>query len=65
MSTSKASFNWADPMLLDDQLTPEERMIKDAASAYAQDKLLPRVVNAFRHEHTDPAIFTEMGALGL
>ncbi|MDO9237063.1 MAG: acyl-CoA dehydrogenase [Aquabacterium sp.] len=65
MSTSKASFNWADPMLLDDQLTPEERMIKDAASAYAQGKLLPRVVNAFRHEHTDPAIFTEMGALGL
>ena len=65
MSTSQATFNWADPLLLDDQLTAEERMIKDAASAYAQGKLLPRVVQAFRNEQTDPAIFTEMGALGL
>ncbi len=65
MSTTHASFNWADPLLLDDQLTQEERMIKDAARNYAQDKLLPRVTEAFRKEQTDPAIFREMGELGL
>ncbi len=65
MSTTNASFNWADPLLLDDQLTQEERMIKDAARNYAQDKLLPRVTEAFRKEQTDPAIFREMGELGL
>lgn len=65
MSTPQASFNWADPLLLDDQLTQEERMIKDAARNYAQDKLLPRVTEAFRKEQTDPAIFREMGELGL
>ncbi len=65
MSTTQASFNWADPLLLDDQLTQEERMIKDAARNYAQDKLLPRVTEAFRKEQTDPAIFREMGELGL
>jgi glutaryl-CoA dehydrogenase len=65
MSTAHATFNWADPLLLDDQLTQEERMIKDAARQYAQDKLLPRVTEAFRHEQTDPAIFREMGELGL
>ncbi|MGQ0598594.1 acyl-CoA dehydrogenase [Aquabacterium sp.] len=65
MSTPQASFNWADPLLLDDQLTQEERMIKDAARDYAQDKLLPRVTEAFRKEQTDPAIFREMGELGL
>ncbi|HEX5355073.1 MAG TPA: acyl-CoA dehydrogenase [Aquabacterium sp.] len=66
MSTSsQATFNWADPLLLDDQLTQEERMIKDAARSYAQDKLLPRVTLAFRNEQTDPAIFREMGELGL
>ena len=63
--TASASFNWADPLLLDDQLSSEERAVRDAARAYAQDQLLPRVTHAFRHEHTDPAIFTEMGALGL
>jgi glutaryl-CoA dehydrogenase len=52
-------------MLLADQLTDEERMVRDAAHAYAQDKLLPRVTDAFRHETSDPAIFREMGALGL
>ncbi len=62
---SKASFNWEDPLLLDDQLTEEERMIRDAARAYCQDKLEPRVLEAFRHEKTDPLIFREMGALGL
>ena len=65
MSQNKATFNWADPLLLDDQLTDEERMVRDAARAYAQDKLLPRVLEAFRHERTDPAIFREMGELGL
>ena len=66
MSTpSKASFNWSDPLLLDQQLTEDERMIRDASAQYAQDKLLPRVVEAFRNEHTDIEIFREMGALGL
>ena len=62
---SKTPFNWSDPLLLDQQLTEDERMIRDAAAAYAQDKLLPRVVEAFRNEYTDIAIFREMGALGL
>jgi glutaryl-CoA dehydrogenase len=61
----KAQFNWSDPLLLDDQLTEEERMIRDAARSYCQDKLQPRVLEAFRHEKTDPEIFREMGALGL
>jgi glutaryl-CoA dehydrogenase len=64
-ASQKASFNWADPLLLDQQLTEDERMIRDAAQQYSQDKLLPRVVEAFRNEHTDIAIFREMGALGL
>ena len=51
--------------MLDQQLTEEERMVRDAAQAYAQDKLAPRVLNAFRNEQTDPAIFSEMGELGL
>ena len=53
------------PLLLGEQLTEEERMVRDAAHAYAQEKLLPRVTEAFRHEKSDPAIFREMGALGL
>jgi glutaryl-CoA dehydrogenase len=60
-----SAFRWDDPLLLDDQLSVEERMIRDAARAYAQDKLFPRVTAAFRHQQTDPAIFREMGALGL
>jgi glutaryl-CoA dehydrogenase len=60
-----AQFHWEDPLLLDQQLTEEERMVRDAASAYAQDKLQPRVLEAFRHEKTDPEVFREMGALGL
>ncbi len=64
-SPQKATFNWADPLLLDQQLSEDERMIRDAAQQYSQDKLLPRIVDAFRNEHTDPAIFREMGALGL
>jgi glutaryl-CoA dehydrogenase len=60
-----ASFHWDDPLLLDEQLTDEERMLRDAAREYAQDRLAPRVVEAFRNEHTDPEIFREMGDLGL
>ena len=60
-----ARFSWEDPLLLDQQLTDEERMIRDAAHAYAQDKLQPRVLDAFRNENTDVAIFREMGELGL
>lgn len=58
-------FKWDDPLLLDQQLSDEERMVREAARAYAQEKLLPRVQEAFRNESTDPAIFREMGALGL
>jgi len=59
------SFHWDDPLLLDRQLTEEERMVAATARAYAQEKLMPRVTDAFRHERTDPSIFREMGALGL
>jgi glutaryl-CoA dehydrogenase len=62
---SKASFNWADPLLLDTQLTEEERMVRDAAAEYAQGRLMPRIHDAFRNETTDTAIFREMGELGL
>ena len=60
----KASFKWDDPLLLDDQLTEEERMVRDSARAYCQEKLLPRVTEAHRHERFDREIFNEMGALG-
>ena len=60
-----ASFNWQDPFLLEQQLTDDERMVKEAAAAYCQDKLQPRVIQAFRNEQTDPSIFREMGELGL
>jgi glutaryl-CoA dehydrogenase len=59
------TFQWNNPLRLDDQLTEEERMIKDAAHDYCQGQLLPRVTEAFRHEKTDIAIFKEMGDLGL
>jgi glutaryl-CoA dehydrogenase len=62
---SKEAFAWDDPFLLEDQLTEEERAIRDTARAYAQEKLLPRVIEAYLEEKTDRAIFTEMGALGL
>jgi glutaryl-CoA dehydrogenase len=58
-------FDWEDPFRLDDQLTEEERMLRDAARAYAQEKLQPRVVEAYANEQTDPAIFAEMGEMGL
>jgi glutaryl-CoA dehydrogenase len=60
-----AAFQWDDPLFLEDQLTEEEHLVRDAARAYAQDKLLPRVTQAHRHETFDPTIFTEMGELGL
>src|SRR5271169_5021414 len=62
---SAASFQWDDPFLLDEQLTEDERMIRDTARAYAQDKLLPRVTKAYLEEKTDREIFNEMGELGL
>jgi glutaryl-CoA dehydrogenase len=65
VSKSKAVFDWADPFLLEDQLTEDERMIRDAARAYAQDRLQPRVIEAYAEEKTDPSIFREMGELGL
>jgi glutaryl-CoA dehydrogenase len=63
--SGKASFSWIDPLLLDQQLTEEERMVRDSAEQFAKDKLAPRVLEAFRHEKTDPAIFREMGEIGL
>ena len=60
-----AKFDWSDPFFLDGQLTEEERMIRDAARAYAQDKLAPRVISAWSEERMDAEIFPEMGALGL
>lgn len=58
-------FNWEDPFAFDAQLSEEERMMRDAAKAYAQDKLQPRVIAAYRDEQTDAEIFREMGAMGL
>ena len=63
--SSMGRFDWADPFNLDDQLDEDERMIRDTAAAYAQDKLAPRIIDAFQNETTDPDIFREMGALGL
>ena len=64
-SSDSAKFNWQDPFLMNDLLTEEERMVRDTARQYAQEKLLPRVRDAYRREYTDPAIFREMGELGL
>ena len=60
-----AAFQWQDPFLLEQQLSDEERMVREAAQAYCQDKLQPRVLQAFRNEQTDASIFREMGELGL
>ena len=60
-----AAFQWNDPFLLDQQLTEDERAVRDAAASYCQDKLAPRVLEAFRHEKMDTTIFREMGELGL
>ena len=58
-------FNWEDPFRLEDQLSEEERMLRDGARAYAQEKLQPRVIAAYRDETADPEIFREMGQMGL
>ncbi|MGA8551624.1 MAG: acyl-CoA dehydrogenase [Stellaceae bacterium] len=60
----EARFDWADPLLLDDELGEDERMVRDSARAYCQDKLFPRVLDANRHERFDREIMGEMGALG-
>src|SRR5690606_20432036 len=65
MSQQTRAFQWDDPLLLEDQLTEDERMIRDAAREYCQGKLAPRVLEAFRHETVEPEIFREMGGLGL
>ena len=62
---AKAVFDWADPFGLDAQLSEDERMVRDTAYHYTQEKLAPRIIEAFREEKTDPEIFREMGALGL
>ena len=65
MSQKLTSFSWQDPMFLDSQLIEEERMIRDTAHDYCQEKLLPRVLEANRHEHFDREIMNELGQLGL
>ena len=62
--TTKPLFNWEDPLLLDEQLADDERIVRDSARAYAQDKLMPRVVEANRHERFDREVLSEMGRLG-
>ena len=62
---TKARFDWSDPFLLDQQLTNEERMVRDSAHAYCKDKLAPRVLEMFRKEQADPSIFRELGALDM
>jgi glutaryl-CoA dehydrogenase len=64
MSANKSGFKWEDPFLFDDQLTEDERLIQDAARAYCQDKLMPRIIEANRHEKFDRSIMNEMGELG-
>ena len=64
-ATNWTKLNWEDPFELDAQLTEEQRMVRESARQYAQDRLAPRVTEAFRSESTDPAIFREMGEVGL
>ncbi len=64
-SSAKASFHWQDPFLIEDQLSEEERMIRDAAAAFAADRLAPKVTDAYLNETVDRDIFAEMGAAGL
>src|SRR5689334_17262529 len=65
MHSSEGRFNWSDPLLLDQQLAPEERLVRDTARAYSRDKLAPRVLKCFREEHTDPEVFRELGSLDM
>ncbi len=64
-AAKKAVFDWTDPLLLEEQLGEEERMVRDTARDYCQDKLMPRVLEANRHEHFDREIMSELGSLGL
>jgi len=64
-SNTWQSINWKDPFLLEQQLSDDQRMVRDTAHQFAQEKLLPRVRDAFRNEETDPSIFQEMGSVGL
>ena len=65
MAGDWGKFNWEDPFNMDDQLTEEERLIRASAASFAEEKLAPRVTEAFRNENTDREIFNEMGELGL
>ncbi len=65
MSNDRAGFVWDDPLLLDEQLSADERMVRDTARNYAQDKLMPRIVSANRQEHFDREIMNEFGELGM
>jgi glutaryl-CoA dehydrogenase len=60
----KPTFNPTDPLSFESQLTPDERAVRDAAHAYCQQRLAPRVLESFRHERSDPSVFREMGSLG-
>jgi glutaryl-CoA dehydrogenase len=62
--SSKPAFVWEDPFLMEEELGEDERMIRDAARQYCQEKLMPRIKDAFNHEKTDPSIFREMGEMG-
>jgi glutaryl-CoA dehydrogenase len=64
-SAQSPRFDWQDPLLLEEELTEEERMLRDAARSYCQERLMPRILEANRHERFDRAILTEMGELGL
>ena len=64
-ATDLSSYDWADPFMLEDQLTEDERLTRDSARAFAQEKLQPRVINAYREEEVAPEIFRQMGEMGL
>jgi glutaryl-CoA dehydrogenase len=65
MLASKPEFHWDAPLMLESQLNADERAVRDTARAFAQTRLAPLVVRAFRHEQTDISVFTDMGAVGL
>ena len=65
MATHKATFNWQDPLSLESLLSEEERMMRDSAHQYCQERLMPRILDANRHEHFDREIMNELGELGL
>ena len=65
IASRATAFNWADPFRLDDQLTEDERMIRDTAARFAAQNLAPKIIAAYREEHTDPSLFRAMGDAGL